>query len=176
MCRFYRHNTFSFLALISSVSVGGILLGSQLYESAFLALQIIVVLMVSIYMYYVGYILDDGKRLKQTKHRGCSDHYFLSTEGFAITDYSLFGKTGLWSLLRRKPWTLLGPRYKSRLLFVIPLILYNISICLWQIAVHNEFPTYLIYLFAGNMMLYFVHYFIMKVGGLYDTISKGPWN
>ena len=38
-----------------------------MYESIFLVIQIIFVLVIAAYMYYVGYILDDGKYLRKIK-------------------------------------------------------------------------------------------------------------
>jgi hypothetical protein len=137
------HNIFGFLAIISFISVGGIILGSKAYEAVFIFLHIVLVLILSVYLYYLGYIRDPNNN--------------------PVTDSAIFRQCGILKKIRNDPLVVFKPSHGSRLTFILPLIAFNLAISISQILGKNPFPTYLVYIFAGNMMLYFVYYVAMKV-------------
>lgn len=91
--------------------------------------------------------------------------YFL--DGNTITSFVEMLKTvriqNSQNSLGRYFCSCFSPSYAIRLLYVIPFALLNVAVDVWQFYVKVEFPTYLLYLFAGNMMWYFIYYLFMKV-------------
>ncbi|CAG7836772.1 unnamed protein product [Allacma fusca] len=144
------HNTFGMLALISFISVGGIILGSKIYEGIFIFLHVVMILLLSVYLYYLGYVRDD-------------DNNPVTDNNNPVTDSAIFRKSEVLKKFRNDPFVLFKPDHGTRLTFLLPLIVFNLAISISQILGQNPFPTYLVYIFAGNMMLYFLYYCVMKV-------------
>ncbi|CAG7729548.1 unnamed protein product, partial [Allacma fusca] len=144
--RICPNNTLGLLALVSFISVGGIHLGSKIYEEVFIVLHVAMIVTLSVYLYYIGYIRDEENR--------------------PITNISIFRKSEILQKFRNDPLALFKPDHRTRLSFLIPLILFNLAICIGivtKILGASPFPSYLVYIFAGNMMFYFSYYCVMKV-------------